>query len=188
MRCASRTLCAILFSLIALGGAMQADEPNAETPQVNPLPLDATGDVYCGPRCTHFILNYYGIPADLYELITEIHDPGVMQGTSLEAIKGALERRGVHTSAIQIGSSSYLNWPHPVIVHLPGAQLGGHYVVQLSPSAGDDQHLVWLGLQGKTRVSVQRLAAARSGVVLLTSPEPIASIPSAISPRFPTVA
>jgi len=132
------------------------------------------GSLICGPKCVRKILWLYGKEdEDIIRLIREIQWPDTRKGATLANVAQALERRGIHTFAMNISPSARIVWQHPVIVHLE-PKLGeeiGHFVVWLPESQGDTVR-IWD--MGRVRRSNERLwTEGRSGAILLTSPEPI---------------
>ena len=148
------------------------------------------GDIICGPRCVAYILEHYGRDEELVTLVRETQWPRMDQGASLDALRQSLAGRGVHTAAIRISPEAELVWPHPVLVHLkpPASQSRprsrpennlGHYVVWLPDSSASHVRL-WSGLPGVMTGTRREFVAHRSGVVLLTAPEPIRSTDAAV--------
>jgi hypothetical protein len=136
-------------------------------------PLSGFGDRICGPRCVRCLLEHYGIQEELAALVRETQWPDFEAGASLGSLAEALEKRGVHTCALRLSPSGKLTWPHPVLVHLRGA--GGrmdHYVIW-KPAGTPDGEGEYLEAGALTHLSWAAVAQDRSGVVLLTSPEPI---------------
>jgi ABC-type bacteriocin/lantibiotic exporter with double-glycine peptidase domain len=133
-------------------------------------------DLLCGPRCVQFLLQYYqrSPAATLVALTREIQWPDVEAGVSLERIAEALKARSIHTAALKLSSDATLKWNHPVVVHLAprDQQALGHYVIWL-PDSTEGICRVWSGTPGMQIGSWSELRAGMSGVVLLTSPEPI---------------
>lgn len=133
------------------------------------------GDLICGPKCVLEILRLYAKEGeDLIRLIQEIQYPDVHKGATLADIAQALEKRGIHTFAMGISPTARIIWQHPVIVHLnpkPGEEIG-HFVVWLPESHGDAVQ-VW-NMDARIQQKSERLwSQERSGVILLTAPEPI---------------
>lgn len=137
----------------------------------------------CGPRCVQFILQHYGIQADLIELVKEIQWPDFEAGASLAAIQDALQKRGIHACAMRIDPQSRLRWNDPVLLHLKGDTEVGHYVIRL-PSGKPDRETLWVGLGCKEEVLPEKLSVEMSGVILLTSAEPITEPEAAVVENF----
>jgi ABC-type bacteriocin/lantibiotic exporter with double-glycine peptidase domain len=133
------------------------------------------GDVICGPKCVHFLLDYYGKEQeDIIRLVREIQYPEWREGATLSKVAESLEKRGIYTFAMKIKPSARLVWKYPVIVHLsprPNEQIG-HYVVWL-PESRDNDLRIWNGDEGMQNHQERTWSKERSGAVLLTSPEPI---------------
>ena len=131
-------------------------------------------DVFCGPRCVDFVLQYYGKTEIFSDLVREIQWPDVERGCSMDAMKTSLERRHVHTLALRRLPGTILNWNRPVIVHLHrnGDPTLGHYVVWL-PSSTARTIRIWNGIHGLQEVPIDEFLSEMSGVVLLTSLTPV---------------
>lgn len=160
----------------------------ASTLAIGDLPLSAdaetSGDVFCGPRCTQFILACYGHHVELHSMIEEVQDVDWSRGSSLASVERALAKRGVKTRAIRLERESVLKWDGLAIVLLensPGNPLG-HFVVQL-PSTADGFTRLWCSLAGIQEISDLQLARSRSEIVLLTSRDEI-ELPVQLSSGF----
>ncbi len=179
MRHATPTFLLIVATLaLPRSSTWGVDTPAATTEQSRP-------DVVCGPRCVQFILKQYGKQVELHDLIQEIQWPHLEAGSNLADLQKSLNKRGIHTAAIQISSGAKLDWTEPVLVHLkPGISITpetlGHFVVWLPSSTSDIVHL-WFGPKGIHQGSNNRFASIRSGAVLLTSQRPIDQSSLAIS-------
>ncbi len=126
----------------------------------------------CGPQCVQLILAQYGEKAKLLGLIDEIQGTRIEEGSSMDALRVALQQRGLHTCPMKIGEDVRIEWPHPVLLHLKGQDVDNHFAVQL-PSPDSSQARIWLR-PGELRMAPWEEAACwRSGTVLLTAPEPI---------------
>ncbi|MDR2171775.1 MAG: hypothetical protein LBP59_16650 [Planctomycetaceae bacterium] len=132
------------------------------------------GDVICGPKCVSFLLKYYGKEEDIIHLVREIQYPELLEGTSLAKIAEALEKRGIYTFAMKIKPSTRLVWKYPVIVHLDQShnEQIGHYVIW-QPESRNNDLWIWDGDKDMQNYQERTWSKKRSGVVLLTSPEPI---------------
>ena len=133
------------------------------------------GNLICGPKCMHEILRLYGKEdEDIIRLVREIQYPDIHKGATLDNVAKALEKRGIHTFAMNISPSARIVWQHPVIVHLhpkQGEEIG-HYVVWLPESHGDIVR-IW-NMDKRIQEDNERFwSKERSGAILLTSPEPI---------------
>ena len=142
--------------------------------QTTAADLAATAPAICGPRCVEFVLDWYGRPVDVSDLIDELQQGRPYQMVSLAALAEALEKRGLHAKAVTLGWGATLDWPHPVVRHSTRADGAGHFTV-LVPPRGDLPRLVWTGDAGYKRALTDEDGAA-SGVLLLTSPEPIRDV------------
>lgn len=161
-------------------------------------PEPGAGDLTCGPRCVRFLLRHYKLgEPEVIDLVREMQWPEIEKGSSLASVARALQKRGIHTEALQIHRDSVLVWPHPVIVHTEPnkkenaeGEAGyenveeagiGHYSVWMPSSSPSEAH-VWnfysIGFLGK--VSTKELSRQMSGIVLLTSPTPITSVKHAV--------
>ena len=133
-------------------------------------------DVLCGPRCADFVLDFLHRPnPGIASLAKEMAPPDHMPGTTFDAIKTAIERRGVHTAALKIPADAVISWPYPVIAHLKSNRFpDGHFCIWLPSSSWWQVH-VWLAKPGTVATiwDESTFAAERSGYVLLTSPDPI---------------
>jgi hypothetical protein len=133
------------------------------------------GDVICGPKCVNFLLEYYGKEQeDIIRLVREIQYPELQEGATLSKIIESLEKREIYTFAMKIKPSARLVWKYPVIVHLSprSSEQIGHYVVWL-PNSYDNNLWIWNGDEGIQNFQERIWSEERSGVILLTSPEPI---------------
>ncbi len=131
------------------------------------------GDMFCGPRCVQYILDYYGRHEDLLPLIEEIQERNWSEGSSLRSVEMALNRRGIQTAAITVGRFAQVSWPRPVIIHLAGTGNSlGHFVVDVTETPSSMAR-VWCGLTGVHSLSQAQLGKLRSGVILLTSEDRI---------------
>ena len=136
---------------------------------------DSQSRIVCGPRCVQYVLQHYGHDADLVDLIKEIQWPRLEEGASLETLSAALEARAVSTAALRLGSDVQLCSREPVIVHIQrrdGDAEGGHFVVWL-PASNEAHVHYWDGLNGIIVEDRASFARAASGVVLITSANPI---------------
>lgn len=159
-----RNVLAYLLALAGLtGGPGAAQGPGTNAPAV------------CGPRCVEFLLHWYDRPADVSDLIDELQQGRPHQMVSLAAMAEALHKRGVHTKVVKLGWGATLDWPHPVVRHSTRASGAGHFTV-LVPPRGEFPRLVWTGDAGYKRVLDDRVDGEASGVLLLTSPDPIGEV------------
>ncbi len=154
-------------------------------------PVDLAGalgspprDLVCGPRCVQFLIQYYFKKnLDLTDLVREIQWPDIERGARLDTISESLQKRGLFTCPMRIGSEMRIDWPYPVLVHL-GKNLdeNGHFVVWLpTSSSGKDE--IWFGVDGVRQEIPYDLARKRSGFILLTAPKPILNPKAAIYER-----
>ena len=158
-----RSLLAYLLALAGLSGGPGVAQGASVAPAV------------CGPRCVEFLLHWYDRPADVSDLIDELQQGRPYQMVSLTALAEALNKRGVHTKAVKLGWGATLDWPHPVVRHSTRADGGGHFTV-LVPPTDKFPRLVWTGDEGYKRALDERLDGEATGVLLLTSPEPIGDV------------
>lgn len=130
-------------------------------------------DVFCGPRSVAFVLEYYGRQEQLADLVREMQWPDVELGTSMQAIRDALERRGIHTRAVRRQPGTIVRSTRPVIVHVHpnGDSTRGHFVVWL-PGSTNRTVSIWNGLHGLQEIPIERFLSEMSGVVLCTSRNP----------------
>jgi ABC-type bacteriocin/lantibiotic exporter with double-glycine peptidase domain len=150
----------LVIALFALFGSQYSCGESLSVPNV---------DLHCGPRCVQRILEAYGKTEELAELINEVQGSDTNAPSSLDRIDDALKQRGIFTLAVMLSPTEDIIWPSPVLVHLRGTgETLGHFVVQF-PSQSPGDASLWLGLSGFHVVPVEKLAARRSGVVLLTS-------------------
>jgi ABC-type bacteriocin/lantibiotic exporter with double-glycine peptidase domain len=156
-----------MFGLLmaAVTAALAVAEGTAEA-----LP-GAANDNVCGPRCAWYVLRHYGHAVDLIEVVRETQWPNLEKGTTLAQLQAALERRGVHTRAVDVPKDVSLCWNHPAIVHLRNARGNiGHFAVWI-PSSNSRRVHVWDGLRGERTIPTAEFADERSGAILLTSPD-----------------
>jgi hypothetical protein len=117
------------------------------------------------------ILQYFGQDEDLLSLIRELQWPAIESGTSLKALREALERRGIHSVAVSIDRDHEIDWPKPAIVHLSNCGYN-HYVVWLPPQPPKLGARLWNG-GSSTQFAAANFNSMRSGPVILTSDAPI---------------
>jgi ABC-type bacteriocin/lantibiotic exporter with double-glycine peptidase domain len=164
----------VLLSAFGCVSTLSSEESAARTDEETEEERNM-GDMICGPKCVHFLLDYYGKEQeDIIRLVREIQYPEIREGATLEKVAAALEQRGIHTFAMKIKPSARLVWKYPVIVHLnprSGEQIG-HYVVWF-PDSHDNNLWIWNGDEGMQNHQERTWSKERSGAVLLTSPEPI---------------
>jgi hypothetical protein len=117
-------------------------------------------DAHCGPRCVHQILAHYGQTVDLIDLVREIQYPELNKPAQLDKLQASLESRNIHTVAIKTKWCTVVRWQYPVIVHALTSGGDGHYVTLFSehPIPGEEA------------------GYSRTGVYLLTSPNPISEL------------
>ncbi len=138
------------------------------------IPESSGYDMFCGPRCVQYILAQYGQKAQLPELIEEMQERYWRNGCSLMAVNQALNKRGIHTHALQVSGDTTLVCSTPMVVHLAptNEKDTGHFVVQL-PSTPTEPVPLWTGLAGVQLMDLDELRKKRSGAALLTSSKPI---------------
>ncbi len=164
-------LLAAPFALAGRNASGAETSPPATTEENRP-------DVVCGPRCVQYILKHYGQQVELHDLIQELQWPNLEAGSNLADLQKSLNKRGIHTAAIQLSPGAKLDWPEPVLVHLKlGTSITpetlGHFVVWLPSSTNDIVHL-WFGPKGVHQGTNARFAGICSGGMLLISRNPIA--------------
>lgn len=136
------------------------------------------GDVYCGPRCVQYVLDYYGKHCDLVDLVDEIQQPNWWDGSRLRDIDRALRRRGLFTAPLIIDPSTEICWDRLAVVHVkPTDSEVGHFVVQLQSDSldrlqADGSIPVWSGLHGVIQRPPRTFRRSRSGAVLLVAAHP----------------
>lgn len=165
----------MLFLATAIGCAYSPARALAD----EPVPLG--GNVYCGPQCVKRVLRYFDINVDLPDLVREIQWPDVYSGSSMDALRSALESRGLLTRAVTIPKTVDIDWTHPVIVHLRRKN-EEHFVVWLPEGVDSTSPVVWdssLGLLGSGD-ALPAFNALRTGPVLLTSDRAIADAPQMV--------
>lgn len=136
-------------------------------------PIRGIADNICGPRCVQFVLQHYGIDAELQDLVREMQWPELEKGATLDSMSQALERRGVHTCVLKVDPSTRLAWRDPVIVHLQGAKEAlGHYLVLL-PGAASGEVDEYVEFTNVNHYPADAIRERMSGVVMLTSSKPI---------------
>jgi len=147
--------------------AIYGDEQSAQERNI--------GDLICGPKCVQKILQIYGKEdEDIIRLVREIQWPEIRKGSTLANVAQALEKRGIHTFAMQIKPSARIVWHNPVIVYLnpkPGEEIG-HFVVWL-PESEEELVGIWDTNKGVQQKNERTWSKERSGGLLLTSLEPI---------------
>ena len=159
-----RLLAVAVLAALAGGRAVAQTPPEADAARTAPA--------ICGPRCVEFVLDWYGRPADVTDLIGELQQGRTYQSVSLAALAESLVRRGIHTKAVQLSWGATLDWPHPVVRHSTWPSGAGHFTV-LVPPRGEFPRLVWTDSAGYKRELTDVADGAASGVYLLTAPEPI---------------
>jgi ABC-type bacteriocin/lantibiotic exporter with double-glycine peptidase domain len=126
-------------------------------------------DPFCGPRAAHYVLERYGLNADLVTLIGDIQWPNVENGVSLDAIDKALQKHGINTCPVVLSENTYLTSKNPVIVHFVDRDTDGHFVVWLGSNPNGDGEVIYDGLRGKRQISTADFRRRCSGYMLLTS-------------------
>lgn len=151
-----------------------------------PVRIDHASDdiegMICGPLCARLILQKLGKEADLTALIREIQWPNLEQGTTLDALAGALENRGLYTHALRVAPGTRLRWPWPVLVHYqPHHGNVGHFAVWTpEPNGRGDDFTVWDPKLCCGRNPEAEFSRRMSGAVLLVAPGPITDPGSAV--------
>lgn len=114
-------------------------------------------DAHCGPRCVQQVLADYGHDVDLIDLVREIQYPNIKMPAPLDRLQASLESPGIHAVAIRTGRFASVQWQHPMIIHVLAPTGDGHYVTRNTTEnpTGDESQF------------------GRTGVYLLTSPDPI---------------
>ena len=130
-------------------------------------------DQLCGPLAVLKVLQECGREGELISIVQDCETNSAQVGASMLDLSDCLQKRGVSTASIWIGSDMRIEWRHPVILHLhESSENGGHYVVQL-PCEERNHARVWFGPGREALISNAELATRRSGAVLLTAPHPI---------------
>lgn len=88
----------------------------------------------CGPHCARWVLQRYGIEADLLELVQEMQWPEFEKGTSFAGLEQSLQKRGLCVEAL--ASPLVGDWNVPVIIQeqYPGESIS-HFAV-IDPELG----------------------------------------------------
>lgn len=88
----------------------------------------------CGPHCVRWVLQRYGIEADLLELVRELQWPEFEKGASFAGLEQSLRKRGLCVEAL--ASPLVGEWNVPVIIQetRPGESIG-HFAV-IDPELG----------------------------------------------------
>jgi len=136
----------------------------------------------CGPRCVEYVLHWYGKPEEVSDLILEIQGGQVDQPVSLATLVEALGKRQIYTTAVQVRPGTELEWKYPAIFHLKQPPGPGHYIVWVPPTA-DRPRLYWFGEGGFQTELTSEERQRLTGIVLLTSPEPITGPPTVAENR-----
>jgi len=146
------------------------------------------GEAVCGPRCVEFVLAWYGRPVEASDLVWELQGGQPDRMVSAAALDEALRRRGVHTRVVRVDGWDAPTWPHPAVLHLRQPNGAGHFVVWVPPKDGRAAAL-WDGREGFTAGLTSTQVTGLSGVVVLTSPDPIPETPTievgTETPRWP---
>lgn len=132
----------------------------------------------CGPRCAQYVLKWFGVDADLSELIAEIQGASVDRSSNLGQVKAALVKHGLHVRAARTSPNDIatLAWSGPVIVHYaPTDRSAGHFVVVHPDRSTSTKVCVWDGLSGAALIRASDFSASASGAVLLVATETISS-------------
>lgn len=162
----------VILALVCLSSSLDPHDLNVRPVEPSSLTDQRmVTDVVCGPRAVQKVLREYGMDEELHVLIREIQSPVLQRGSSLAELKRCLEDRGIYTRAVRVQTGEYLDWKHPVLVHVPDNGNLGHFCVWLPPNNGAPAH-VWSGLARPAKDSAWE---AGDTIVLLTSPTPINS-------------
>ena len=160
-------ICCVMLSMPGLSPGEPAGGRDEE---IDPA---AAANALCGPRSVRKILGEFGIRETVPRLVEELQPATEARGTSMAALDEALKKRGVFTAPMRVGSHVRIDWKYPVLLHLKeDGDNGEHFAVQL-PSTNKDEAHVWMGPGDLQTVPWQSAARHRSGVMLLTSAEPV---------------
>lgn len=130
-------------------------------------------DTLCGARCIHYVLRNFGVvQPDLPQLVERLNWPQLNDPVTFDKLKAVLDEQEIYTLPLKIEPTVLIEWRHPVIVHMNGAALG-HFVVLIPTADSNDTVDLYDGLAGTVRVPQSEFQRERSGIVLLTSPQPI---------------
>lgn len=168
-------LSCLMLAVVLVLQAFCDDDGEQRDSALQAINTRSIGDLICGPKCVRKVLQLYGKEdEDIIRLVREIQWPEVRNGATMDRVAQSLEKRGIHTFAMQIKPSARIVWPYPVIVHLtpkPNDDIG-HFVVWLPESQGSMAR-VWNTDEKVQQRDEREWSRERSGAVLLTSPEPI---------------
>lgn len=149
--------------------------PSLESGSVSAGRISAQRDPYCGPRCVHEVLLYYGIQRELLDCARELRWNSERSGVDLQSIASFLEDHGTHTLAFGAKPGYIVEWEHPVIAHVPSSDSHvGHFVVLLPNATRDSVH-IFDGTNSERVMSAQAFSEMVEGGFLLTSPHPISA-------------
>lgn len=155
-----------LVAVLASASAVVIQPGTAADPVARPRSSWEASQTVCGPLCVRFILQGYGLEADLLALVQEVQGDAEQQGATLSALKRSLETRRLKTLAVQTVPSE-LNWDGPAILHAESQRFpDGHYVVLL-PADEHGKRKVW----DRGDIVIQReFAGELTGAALLVAP------------------
>lgn len=175
-------LAVVVMLLLVNRGAIAADSAGGSA---------SSSDQYCGPYCVQYLLkSQLNLSVDVVDLIKETQWPSLEVGADLQRLQESLNRRGIHTQALQIGPGDDLVWQAPVLVHLnrpvESTSSDEHFVVWL-PSSTAQQVDIWDGGNGLRAMTPSAFRSLRSGYVLLTSMDQIADSRSSVIRRSPYI-
>lgn len=163
---------------IALSLGVVADAEGRDEAGGPDVPLRASTDTICGPRCVRFVLDHFGRgpQPDLLQLAREAQWPNFEDGATVAKLDKPLRRSGLSTRVVEVVATATICWKDPAILYLntPGQALG-HYVV-LMPDSTPKVARIWSGLSGFEDVPTWMLAQQMGGPVILTSTTPILGI------------
>lgn len=166
-----------ILVVIAMAPVVCADELQDGTLPGLPTGDPATehADNICGPRCVSFLLNHFGRPTDVLQLVTEIQHGNPARGSSLSDLTSALKHHGLHCLPVQIPAGNSFRCCFPSIVHLEPHhdQSLGHFVIQMPAARTTASIRMWKGLSGFFEGPDDAFPEARSGAILVVADRPI---------------
>lgn len=155
----------ILFAVLA-AAVVSAEDGSRKDESRNKG--DNSPDLACGPRCVQFVLEYYGISAELIPLMRETQWFQLERGASLGRLRDALESRGIHTAMIQVDPAVEIAAAVPIIRHIQNSRGDGHFVIQLNR---DREKVIWDGLNGYREGLPDGFRS--TGIALIASRDPL---------------
>jgi hypothetical protein len=143
-------------------------------------------DIVCGPRCIQRLLEWYGKDEDLTPIIRETQGPEIRHGSSLRSLQEALNRRGIHSAAVEVPAGCRVEWRYPIILHDANISTDrdpkGHFFLWL-PASGSGEASVFTAGSPNTGQSLIDGFVRSGGTALVTAPSADAQFGKAFSPR-----